>query len=123
MPFLFAYGTLQEGDVQRATFGRLLHGEDDALVGFERSTTARNLVNVTFTGRTADRVAGMVFEVTDADLAAADRYEERAAYARITGTLVSGREAWVYVDAGRTELRCPRIESNSELTAQNSKLR
>lgn len=106
MPFLFAYGTLQDGDVQRATFGRLLQGEADALVGFERST-ARNLANVSFTGRANDRVAGMVFEVTDADLSAADRYERRAAYARIAGTLASGREAWVYVDAGRTELRRP----------------
>jgi gamma-glutamylcyclotransferase (GGCT)/AIG2-like uncharacterized protein YtfP len=108
MPFLFAYGTLQQSDVQRATFGRLLEGENDVLLGFERST-ARNLVNLTFTGRTADRVDGKVFEVTDADLAAADRYEERASYARIAGTLASGREAWVYVDAGRTELRRPRV--------------
>jgi gamma-glutamylcyclotransferase (GGCT)/AIG2-like uncharacterized protein YtfP len=112
MPFLFAYGTLQQGDVQRATFGRMLHGEEDALVGFERST-ARNLANVTFTGQVGDRVTGLVFEVTDADLAAADRYEERAAYARITGTLASGREAWVYVDAGRTELRRPRLENGA----------
>ena len=67
MPYLFAYGTLQQSDVQRATFGRLLQGEDDALVGFERST-ARNLANVAFTGRAEDRVDGMVFEVTDADL-------------------------------------------------------
>jgi gamma-glutamylcyclotransferase (GGCT)/AIG2-like uncharacterized protein YtfP len=106
MPFLFAYGTLQQSDVQRATFGRLLQGEDDTLIGFERST-ARNLANVTFTGRAEDGVAGMVFEVTDADLAAADRYEERASYARIAGTLASGKDAWVYVDAGRPELRSP----------------
>ena len=106
MPFLFAYGTLQQSDVQRATFGRLLQGEDDTLVGFERST-ARNLANVTFTGRAEDGVAGMVFEVTDADLAAADWYEERASYARTAATLASGKDAWVYVDAGRTELRSP----------------
>jgi hypothetical protein len=109
MPFLFAYGTLQQSDVQRATFGRLLQGEDDVLVGFERSTS-RGLVNVRSTGRAEDGVAGLVFEVTEADLAAADRYEERASYARIAGTLASGRPAWVYVDAGPVELRRPRAE-------------
>lgn len=33
---LFSYGTLQQEDVQRATFGRLLEGAPDALVGFAR---------------------------------------------------------------------------------------
>ena len=41
----------------------------------------------------------MVFEITDAELADADRYEERAVYKRIRTTLASGTEAWVYVDA------------------------
>jgi orotate phosphoribosyltransferase len=41
----------------------------------------------------------MVFEVTDAELAAADTYERRVAYTRIHVTLASGRPAWVYVDA------------------------
>jgi gamma-glutamylcyclotransferase (GGCT)/AIG2-like uncharacterized protein YtfP len=109
MPYLFAYGTLQQDDVQRATFGRPLQGEGDALVGFER-TTARGHVTAAETGRPDDRVAGMVFEVTEADLAAADRYEERASFARIAGTLASGKQAWVYVDAGRTELRRPRVD-------------
>ena len=37
MPLLFSYGTLQEEDVQRSTFGRLLHGTRDELPGFEQS--------------------------------------------------------------------------------------
>ena len=109
MPYLFAYGTLQQDDVQRATFGRPLQGQNDALVGFEQ-TMVRGHLNVTATGRPDDRVAGIVFEVTEADLAAADRYEERASYARIAGTLASGKKAWVYVDAGREELRRPRVD-------------
>ena len=109
MPYLFAYGTLQQDDVQRATFGRPLQGQNDALVGFER-TMVRGHVNVTMTGRPDDQVAGIVFEVTEADLAAADRYEERASYARIAGTLASGKQAWVYVDAWREELRRPRVD-------------
>ena len=110
MPYLFAYGTLQQDDVQRATFGRPLQGESDALVGFERAM-ARGHLTAAETGRPDDRVAGIVYEVTEADLAAADRYEERASFARIAGTLASGKQAWVYVDAGRTELRRPRVDT------------
>ena len=52
--------------------------------------------NVTFNGDERSRVPGMVFEVTDAELALADEYEEPALYTRIRVTLASGREAWVY---------------------------
>ena len=37
MPLLFSYGTLQQEAVQLSTFGRLLHGHPDQLVGFEQS--------------------------------------------------------------------------------------
>lgn len=109
MPYLFAYGTLQQDDVQRATFGRPLQGQSDALVGFAR-TMVRGHLNVAMTGRPEDRVEGLVYEVSEADLVAADRYEERASYARTIGTLASGQHAWVYVDAGREELRRPRVD-------------
>jgi gamma-glutamylcyclotransferase (GGCT)/AIG2-like uncharacterized protein YtfP len=110
MPYLFAYGTLQQSDVQRATFGRLLEGENDALVGFERSTSHGHL-NVKPTGRAEDLVAGLVYEITDAELTSADRYEERAEFARITGTVASGKQVWLYVYFGsRPELRRPRID-------------
>jgi gamma-glutamylcyclotransferase (GGCT)/AIG2-like uncharacterized protein YtfP len=49
-------------------------------------------------------VSGTVFELTDAELAAADRYEEPAAYQRRTVTLASGKQAWVYVHAGSARL-------------------
>ena len=41
MPKLFSYGTLQQEDVQLATFGRRLTGVSDALVGY------RELVQIT----------------------------------------------------------------------------
>ncbi|NUO78687.1 hypothetical protein HUU05_01300 [candidate division KSB1 bacterium] len=44
-------------------------------------------------------MSGTVFESTDVELAAADRYEQLAAYKRIGVMLASGRKAWVYVDA------------------------
>ncbi len=53
---------------------------------------------VRFTGRSSDRIDGTAFEITDAELAAADAYEV-AAYKRIDVVLASGLRAWVYVDA------------------------
>jgi gamma-glutamylcyclotransferase (GGCT)/AIG2-like uncharacterized protein YtfP len=55
--------------------------------------------NVTFNGRNESRVSGTVFEITEAELAAADQYEQLADYKRIRVTLISGKDAWVYVDA------------------------
>jgi gamma-glutamylcyclotransferase (GGCT)/AIG2-like uncharacterized protein YtfP len=115
MPLLFSYGTLQEEDVQLSTFGRLLQGQRDELLGFEQSlvriedprlvaTSGKtHHANVTFNGRNDSRVSGTVFEITDAELAAADQYEQVAAYQRITAPLASGKHAWVYVDARSDE--------------------
>jgi hypothetical protein len=43
-------------------------------------------------------VSGTVFEISNVELANADRYEV-AAYKRVAAMLASGRQAWVYVDA------------------------
>lgn len=51
-----------------------------------------------YNGRDECRVSGMVFEVTDGELATADAYEP-AGYTRILATLSSGRHAWVYADS------------------------
>src|SRR6185369_2816190 len=56
-----------------------------------------NHANVVFNGRDDSRVVGTVFEVSEAELAAADEYERRAKYRRITVTLASGKRADVYV--------------------------
>ena len=96
MPLIFSYGTLQQEDVQWSTFGRLLEGGRDELRGFGLSSTGVH-ANVLFNGRDDSRVVGTAFEVTDAELAAADEYERRAKYRRIAVTLASGRESWVYV--------------------------
>jgi len=114
MPLLFSYGTLQQESVQRSTFGRLLDGQRDELPRFEPSlvriedaqvvaaTGKTHHANVTFSGRVDRRVSGTVFEITDAELAAADRYEQLAAYTRIAVKLASGNVAWVYLDARAT---------------------
>jgi len=107
----FSYGTLQQEDVQLSTFGRLLQGQRDELLGFEQSlvriedprvvaTSGKtHHVNVTFNGRNDSRVSGTVYEITDAELAAADQYEQLAAYTRVAALLASGKQAWVYVNA------------------------
>lgn len=111
MPLLFSYGTLQQEDVQRSTFGRRLTGQRDELPGFtptevtiEDPDVAARLgkthhANVSFTGQAASRVPGMAFEVGDADLARVDEYEAAFSYKRVRAVLASGREAWVYVHA------------------------
>lgn len=112
MPLLFSYGSLQEPAVQMSTFGRRLRGEADELVGFERSRVEirdpadaallqqTHYANVRANGAETSRVSGTVFEVSDAELAAADAYEQPAAYQRVLATLASGRVAWVYIHAG-----------------------
>jgi gamma-glutamylcyclotransferase (GGCT)/AIG2-like uncharacterized protein YtfP len=110
MPLLFSYGTLRDPAVQRANFGRELAGRDDALPGY-----AVRMLEITEpevlalsgethhpivvpTGDGGDQVPGVVFEVTDEDLVAADGYEVDD-YHRVLVTLVSGARAWVYVSA------------------------
>lgn len=107
---LFSYGTLQQLEVQLSTFGRALQGTADELIGFRQSLlriTDAEVVQtsgkthhpiVQPTGVAADRVAGTVFEISDEELAQADRYEV-ADYQRVLAPLASGRQAWVYVDA------------------------
>ena len=111
MPLLFSYGTLQQAAVQISTFGRLLQGQPDELIGFEQSllkiedpefvaTSGKtHHALVMFNGRHDSRVRGMVFKVSHSELASADDYEP-AGYKRISTTLASGRQAWVYADAG-----------------------
>lgn len=110
MPLLFSYGTLQLDAVQLSTFGRLLHGHRDELVGWEQSlfkiedprfvaTSGKSHhAIVKYNGRNESRVSGMVFEVSDRELADADQYEP-AGYARVSAMLASGKQAWVYADA------------------------
>ena len=114
MPFVFSYGTLQQAETQLSTFGRRLAGHHDELPGYEvssveiddpaiRAASGRtHHDNVTFNGRNDSLVSGTVFEINDAELADADRYEQKARYVRISVQLASGRRAWVYVDARTT---------------------
>jgi hypothetical protein len=111
MPLLFSYGTLQQENVQLATFHRRLEGSPDSLVGFRRTLfeiTDPDVVRMsgkthhpmaTYTGVAEELMGGTVFEITDEELEQADRYETDPAYRRFSTRLLSGRIAWVYADA------------------------
>ncbi len=105
---LFSYGTLCDPAVQQANFGRLLDGRDDQLPGYRGEMleiTDATVIAISgkthhpvlqSTGSDAARVDGVVFEITDAELVKADRYEVDD-YQRVLARLASGVHAWVYV--------------------------
>ena len=105
---LFSYGTLQLPEVQRATYGRLLEGAADVMIGYRLvplTITNPDVVALSgepvhmiacLTGDPADRIPGVVYRITPAELEATDDYEGDA-YARIEVGLESGAAAFVYV--------------------------
>lgn len=106
---LFSYGTLQLESVQRAQFGRLLAGADDALSGYTvidieirdpavLEASGIEIHRALVPDRDAPPIQGKVFRLTAAELAAADVYESEN-YRRERAVLVSGTTAWIYVKA------------------------
>ncbi len=105
---LFSYGTLQQAEVQLATFGRLLRGHADTLAGYALAPLIISSADAVAlsgaevhtialrTGEAEHLIDGVVFELSAAELEAADAYETDA-YARVEVTLESGRRAYVYV--------------------------
>ncbi|MDB5691949.1 MAG: gamma-glutamylcyclotransferase [Alphaproteobacteria bacterium] len=105
---LFSYGTLQLPKVQRATYGRLLEGRADVLRGYRLAPLVISSPDVVAlsgreihmiarrTGDPADRIPGIVFRLTPAEIEATDLYETDA-YARVEAALESGARAFVYV--------------------------
>jgi gamma-glutamylcyclotransferase (GGCT)/AIG2-like uncharacterized protein YtfP len=107
---LFSYGTLRQEQVQLSTFGRRLTGFEDSIPGY-----ACSMMEITdpevlaksgasfhpIVVRSSDPDAetpGVVFQITEAELSAADAYEV-SNYRRVAVRLKSGIEAWVYVRA------------------------
>ena len=107
---LFSYGTLRQETVQLATFGRRLEGRSDALAGFVLSpmkitdprVIAASGADVHTIARPSgdprDRIPGLLFSLSPAEIEAADRYES-GPIERIRVRLESGAEAFVYVAA------------------------
>ena len=110
MEKLFSYGTLQLPQVQESLFGRILSGTKEELPSYkieklkitdqsviEKSGTDMHPILVQ-TGKPKDVVAGMVFEITQAELKKADEYEVDD-YRRTLVTMRSGTKAWIYCSA------------------------
>ena len=107
---LFSYGTLRQAGVQMASFGRLLDGCEDILPGYRcamveitdpevlAKSEARFHPIAERTDDPDDETPGMVFQITESELAAADAYEV-SDYRRVLARLKSGLEAWVYIKA------------------------
>jgi len=109
MEHLFSYGTLQQPEVQLATFGRLLDSRPDRLPGYRLGLLAIDDAQVVATsgkthhpiaarGDAGDGVPGAVLAMSLEQLRQADGYEV-ADYRRERVTLASGLQAWAYVDA------------------------
>jgi gamma-glutamylcyclotransferase (GGCT)/AIG2-like uncharacterized protein YtfP len=108
MHLLFSYGTLQLEQVQLDTYDRLLFGTSDQLPNYRIEqleitdpdvlTSSKQQYHpiAIKTNNPSDSVEGMVFKITDEELAFTDRYEVDD-YIRIEATLASGNKAWVYV--------------------------
>ena len=106
---LFSYGTLQQESVQFANFGRKLKGRPDAITGWRLSSvqiadpevlaeSGLAVHRILVPGKPSEEVDGVVFDITPAELQAADGYETDA-YKRVRVTLRSGTQAWAYVSA------------------------
>lgn len=97
--YLFAYGTLQESDVQEYVFRRILEGEADILPKYrisDKKMYGRYLV-LEPSGKEQDQVEGRAYALEQEELLLADVYEGPA-YKRIPVSLKSGRRAWVYME-------------------------
>ena len=105
---LFSYGTLQLEKVQKETYGRILKGKKDRLIGYRikqlkitntdvlsKSGIDRHPIAIK-SGNDNDVVDGMLFELTENELTETDKYEV-SQYHRILETFESGKNAWVYV--------------------------
>lgn len=123
---LFSYGTLQKERVQLSTFGRLLRGHPDGIIGFIVTTIDikdAKVVEVSgqathpmirATGNVRHRVPGTVFEVTEEELSKADAYEADG-YERVQATLESGGRAWVYIEPQSQTHRLRDGDPNTEV--------
>jgi gamma-glutamylcyclotransferase (GGCT)/AIG2-like uncharacterized protein YtfP len=108
MEYLFSYGTLQYPAVQQSSFGRLLKGKKDFLLGYKIEQTKiedESVVSTSgdeyhpiavYTGNTGDSIEGVVFEITAEELQKSDEYEV-SQYKRVEAVLKSGKRAWVYI--------------------------
>ena len=102
MQKLFAYGTLQDKDVQENLFGRILQGTSETLIGYELNEIQieeefgiEHYPIIMETNNSNDTISGVLYEVSMRELHQADLYEGLH-YRRVEVHLQSNQKAWAY---------------------------
>ena len=100
---VFSYGTLQDPEVQKELYNRVLEGQPDRISGYVLESI--NLPDSSFnyitypiakpTGNPQDSIEGFVFYLSEHELKITDTYESEA-YERFKIKLDSGIEAIMY---------------------------
>lgn len=97
--YLFAYGTLQDVEIQKAVLKRKLKGKGTVLKHYfisEKKIVGKYPV-IEKSSNGTDYVAGTLYKVSYLELYQIDQYETYA-YKRIRVKLKSGIKAWAYVE-------------------------
>ena len=104
MEQLFSYGTLRSKEIQRQIFNKVLTGTPDQLLGhklkslqIEEEFGMADYVVVVPSENPIDIIHGVVFNISNTDLAKVDLFESNS-YKRVQVTLKSGIEAWIYME-------------------------
>ncbi|WP_144893636.1 MULTISPECIES: gamma-glutamylcyclotransferase family protein [Flavobacterium] len=102
MEKLFAYGSLQNEDIQKDLFGRILEGTPETLIGYvvkqiqiEEEFGIVNYPIITQTENQENTINGMVYEISTKELHQSDLYEGLH-YKRVEVQLQSKQKAWAY---------------------------
>ena len=102
MEKLFAYGSLQNEDIQKDLFGRILVGTPETLIGYivkdiqiEEEFGIVHYPIITETQKQQDTINGMVYSVSSQELRQTDLYEGLH-YRRVEVQLQSDQKAWAY---------------------------
>ncbi|OUD35040.1 gamma-glutamylcyclotransferase family protein [Flavobacterium sp. FPG59] len=102
MEKLFAYGSLQNEDIQKDLFGRILEGTPETLIGYvvkqiqiEEEFGIVNYPIITQTENQEDTINGIVYDISTKELHQSDLYEGLH-YKRVEVQLQSKQKAWAY---------------------------
>nr|WP_314837957.1 gamma-glutamylcyclotransferase family protein [uncultured Flavobacterium sp.] len=102
MEKLFAYGSLQNEDIQKDLFGRILEGTPETLIGYvikqiqiEEEFGIVNYPIITQTENQEDTINGIVYNISTKELHQSDLYEGLH-YKRVEVQLQSKQKAWAY---------------------------
>ncbi len=102
MEKLFAYGSLQNEDIQKDLFGRILEGTPETLIGYvvkqiqiEEEFGIVNYPIITQTENQEDTINGIVYAISTKELHQSDLYEGLH-YKRVEVQLQSKQKVWAY---------------------------